>query len=271
MAVNAEAAKILRKMKKQSKGTEKKARTKAPKVRGRSLPGGIRDGIAKLISHKIDLDKNQNPYVLLSFVALIPESEKGTRASTMYGFSELEWRTLEECYDQFYGDLQLMGYDTSDLEIDEFDKVLTDLAESEIYVTFNTKKRKNSDDVDFYIQGLADEDDLAELDLDDTGEEEDEEEDEEAETEETEDDEEEEDNDEAEEDDDEAEEEEDDSDEDSDWTPEKGEVYGYKVNSRSKSAPYKVTSVNKSKQTVALKGEDNGKVYKDVSWDKLED
>ena len=50
--------------------------------------------------------------------------------------------------------------------------------------------------------------------------------------------------------------------------PAVGEVYGFKPPRARKPIEVTITSVNKSKETVALKG-DNDKTYKDVSWEKL--
>jgi len=62
----------------------------------------------------------------------------------------------------------------------------------------------------------------------------------------------------------------DDDDEATDWQPEKGEVYSYKPPKARKTVDCEVTAVFSGKETCNLKNLDDGKVYKAVSWDKLE-
>jgi len=62
----------------------------------------------------------------------------------------------------------------------------------------------------------------------------------------------------------------DDDEGDDNWVPDKGDVYLYSVNNRAKAREVDVTSVNKSKETVNVKRVDDGKVFKDVPWTKLQ-
>jgi hypothetical protein len=57
---------------------------------------------------------------------------------------------------------------------------------------------------------------------------------------------------------------------DADWQPDKGEVYSYKPPKARKTVDCEVTAVFSGKETCNLKNLDDGKVYKAVSWNKLE-
>jgi len=54
------------------------------------------------------------------------------------------------------------------------------------------------------------------------------------------------------------------------WQPEKGEVYPYKAPGKRKAVDCEVTAVFTTKETINLKNLDDDKIYRGVSWDKLE-
>jgi len=58
--------------------------------------------------------------------------------------------------------------------------------------------------------------------------------------------------------------------EEEDWQPEKGQVYPYKAPGKRKAVDCEVTAVFTTKETVNLKNLDDDKIYRGVSWDKLE-
>jgi len=61
-----------------------------------------------------------------------------------------------------------------------------------------------------------------------------------------------------------------DDEDDEDWIPEKGEVYFFKPPRARKSVECEVTAVFAGRKTSNLKSLDDGKSYKAISWDKLE-
>lgn len=297
--LTAEEKKIIQTMKRTSKGAEKKAKDAEPNIRGQQLPGGITNGIAQFTKFKIDIGKNKYPYVMLTGIVVQPEEHKGARAQVSHFLSPPKsklGKSLPEKWERLFSDLQILGINTHEMDQDdvlpEVFMALKDLAEEKPLFTFNTWRPSGEDsDTMVFIQKLLSEDEAESYSEGDMYAEDDEaEEDEEEEDEETEDDDEEEgeeEDDEAEEEDEETEEEEDDEEtddesdedeseeddeeEDEDWAPEKGEVYGYRINSKSSPFPCEVTSVSVKKETVNLKRQKDGKEFKAKSWDSLED
>jgi len=342
MAKNKTHSKILAKAKKKSKGAWKRARKAAPRAKGASLPGGIVNGIAKLNSYDIKEDKNGNPYVTITGIVHEPEECESMKATIMHFISESQTKSIEDKLEALSSDLQLLGADVSETDVDDWGNVLADLCEEGPFFKFNTWKPDDDSNAFVFIQGLAedwedeDPDDDEEEEEDDDDEIEDEEEEEEGDDEEEEEDDDEDEDDEGEDDEEgddelgegdrvlvdnpeedeepwegsivsidgdtaliatdddeeyeepvdcltpadaedeeeEEEEEEDDDDDDDDdddpWVPAVEEIYGYKATARSKVADCAVTDCDIEEETVTLKRLNDKKVFKNVSWDKLE-
>lgn len=293
-------------MKRTSKGAYKKSKDKAPVLKGQQLPGGIIGGIARFSAYKLGMDKNGNPYLHLTGTVISPEEHNGARAQVSHFLSKSRTKTVQDKYDDMFSSLQLLGIETAEMEetqcLEQVVDSLGALAEDKPAFRFNTWRPKDADaDTMVFIQGMVDEgeikdaikdeegswdDDEEEEEDDDDGvtdeeddedgeeageaEEEDEDGGDEAEDDEYEDEEEGEEGDEDEEE-GEDDDEDDGSDDGDDWEPARGEIYRFKVNARAKPQDCEVTSVNKSKSTVNLKRESDGKVFKAVPWDRLED
>lgn len=247
---------FVNKLKKRAGGGWSASRKKAAKRKGERLPDGIVGGIAKLTSHKGDLDKKGNPYFVIGGLVISPPECYGIKCNVMHFIRETKTKTVDDKLDELSSDLQLIGVETKDLDLGAIPDALEGLVEAgETYFTFNTWKPDNGDTMAF-VQGLADEDEVAEA-YELAGEDEVAvEDDEEPETD--------------EEGDDEEPPEEDETEEDDDWKPEVDEVYAYKP-SRGKLANMAVKSVQVRAKTVTLVRESDSKEFTKVSWDKLED
>lgn len=257
-----EELKILLKMKKTAKGAYKKAKDTTPKVKGQQLPGGLTHAVAQLTSYKFGLDKRNSPYVIMTGVVTSPPEYAGAKANISHFFRASERKSVEEKYEAFFSDLQLLGINTqemdSDTVLEECLAALEELKNQKVPFIFNTWRPDGQDNTYIFVQGLADDFSQGEGE-DEEDEEEETEEDEEEEVEEETEDEEVED----EEDEEEAEA------EDDDWCPALGEVYGFQVNARSPIFPCEVVGVDPAKMTVDLKRERDSKEFKKIAWDRL--
>jgi len=273
---SASKAKLLNKLKRKAKGAWNKARETEGKARGSQLPGGIVKGVAKLTSWKLDEDKNHNPYFVISGTVKEPEEFEGLRASVMHFISESQYATVEEKLEKLASDIQLLGGETDEADLDDLPNILADLVEAGPHFFYNTSEFKRNDgsvSVSVFIQGLAedwDEEDSEEEEPEEEAEEDEEEYEEEyeEEEEEVEEDEEEE---ASEEEDEEEEGEDEEAEEEEDWEPEKAEIYLYKATPRGKPQECKVTAVQKRAQTVNLQRLSDKKAFKGIEWDKLQD
>jgi hypothetical protein len=254
-----EQQKWINKAKTNSKGAYKQARHTEPVVRGQ-LPGGLIGVIAAFQDYKLG-EKDGKQSLSITGIVKRPEEHAGARATRMYFLSESEYNTVEDAYAELYGDLQLMGVDTTDADHEDMAQLILDLEELKeegrlykLNTWENDKKR-----VKVFITGLPDEDEIAEIQAaeeggeeeDNTGEEEPEEE-EEAEEE-------------AEEEEGAGEEE---AEEEEPWEgPQPGETYDWKLNSRAKKEEVKIKSSNPDKQTCVITRKD--KTTKTIKWSEL--
>jgi len=160
----------------------------------------------------------------------------------------------DNALDMFRERLQGVGIDTEDIASKDLEEACEEHAEAEPLVKIKASKN-NSGYINLKYKGVVEEDDEdddeAPFDADEDEEEEDDD------VEEDEDDEE------------EDEEEEEDEDDEEDEVPEKGDSVMYKPKGSRKAVECEVVTVNKSKETVNLKGPKN-KPYKAVSWDDIE-
>jgi hypothetical protein len=256
MGLTPEQMAIADKMKKQSKGAHKKVRHEEPVVGG-GLPGGITGGVGRFMDYKFS-EKEGKITVSFSATCVTPEEHEGVRFQVMHFLSESEYNSIEEAYQKFYGDLQLLGIDTKDDDHEDLAQIFADLEvlkTEKRFFKFNTWKKDASSRTRVFIQGLPDNEELAQLekqhgtgdasdpepaDADDGGSEPSEDSAEEA--------------------------------DEGDWAgPEDGEVWGYKPNSKSAEVECTVKdgSVDAETQTCVLIRNDNGKEYQKVKWDKL--
>lgn len=288
--LTAEEKKITQAMKRTSKGAEKKAKDTEPEVKGQQLPGGLINATAQFTKYKVGMAKNKFPYLILTGIVQEPSEFQGARAQRSYFLSPPKkkgQKTLAEKYEGMFSDLQLLGINTSEMSgttvLDEVIIALKDLQEEKPLFLFNTWKPDDpNSDTMVFIQGLADEqsdDEMYEEDEEedsDEAEEDEEESEEEGDEEEYEEDEEEGDEYEDEEEEEteeteEAEEDEEETEDDESWEPEKGELYGYAVNSTAQAYPCEIIKVSKRNRTVDLKRVKDDKVFKSKSWDNLQD
>lgn len=273
MGLSPEEKKIADLMKKQSKGAFKDARHKDPVVGG-MLPGGITGGVARFTDYKFGIQEGTNK-ITVNLVGTVvrPPEFAGLRAAKMHFLSESEYNTIEEAYNDFYSDLQLLGIDTKSDDHEDVSAVFGDLQslkEEERLFKFNTSRsNKANARTKVWIQGLPDEAEaeeiLAELypegdtEVSDEGEVEEEEQEEEEVEEET-----------SDEGGDEPPADEVEEEEEEEWIPAVGEIYSYKSNPKSKAQNCKVTKSLKTKQTVDLKRIKDGQTFTAVPWAKLE-
>jgi flagellar biosynthesis GTPase FlhF len=191
MAKTVSKTAILAKLKKASKGSWKKARTVTPKAKGSVIPGGIVRGVAQVSSYKFDTDKNSNPYFSLTAIVKLPEEFKGQRMTKSYFLSETERKSVAEKLADLSSDLQLLGCDTEDTEVDDIPGLFDQLAKEKPHFFYNTwqppANEQGQSQVQIFIQGVAEDYEDEEPEDEETEEEEDEEESEDEETEEDED------------------------------------------------------------------------------------
>ena len=164
-------SKIMADIKNRGKGTFQRVKKTEAKAGGSGLPPGIRDGIAKVSSWKLDktkLKKNEqtrkvtggDPFFTITAICVEPKEFdgvkcEGKRATFMYFLNETEYSTFEENYEKFCNDLQLMGIDTTKMKSDdEIPTALDKLCKGENYIFFNTSARRNKPgEVNYYVQG----------------------------------------------------------------------------------------------------------------------
>jgi hypothetical protein len=272
MGLTPEQKKVADLMKKQSKGSFKDARHKDPVVGG-SLPGGIVGGVAKFTDYVFKIQEGTNK-VTVNLIGTVvrPVEFAGLRASKMHFLSESEYNTIEEAYADFYGDLQLLGIDTRDDDHEDLAAIFADLdelKEEERLFKFNTSRsNKANARTRVWLQGLPDEEELAEIEaemgsdvqVDDEADDDESDEIEEPETG----------DDDAGDDSPPEDPADDEEQEEEEWIPAVKEIYSYRPNPKTKPQNCVVTKVLKSKMTVDLKRVKDGQTYTAVPWAKLE-
>jgi hypothetical protein len=176
-------------------------------------------------------------------------------------------QTIQDCLQEIARDLKGFNVETDDLEIADLPDVADDLSESQPACRVEVKDRNGY--LNVRIGKPVEDDDLPSIDdiLGDAkpaskeeDEDEDEDEDEEESTE----------SDEDESDSDESDDDSDDDDDEDIVAPEKGETVTAKPKGTQKFEKFEVQTVNKSSQTCTLKRKQDGKVFKDVSWDVID-
>lgn len=306
MSAATEKAKIIAKLKAKAKGSWKKVKDKAPKVRTQGLPPGIKNGVARFVSYDLgETKKDKDPYFKLNFVCVRPEEHLGRRFSVFHFINDSEYATVEDNLENLSGDIQHLGGDTSaSNDVPDICPILDECAENKPFIKFDTWAKKSNGETAYAIkEGVTDEDELEELtnevpeeEVEDeeeakpakksskatpnkakkkskpVEEEVEEEEEEESEDEEVEDEEDTEEDEEADE--EESEDEEEGSDEEGDdFEPALEDIYGYKdpkLGKKAKTEDCEVIKVTKKTRTVDLKHVKSKKVFKAVSWDDLE-
>lgn len=166
-------SKIMADIKNRGKGTFQRVKKTEAKAGGQGLPPGIKDGIAKISSWKVDKTKMKkddkgrvtggDPYFTITAICVEPTEFDGVkcdgkRATFMYFLNETEYNTFEENYEKFCNDLQLMGIDTHKMkDDDEIPAALDKHCKGDNYIFFNTTARRNKPgEVNYYVQGVCD-------------------------------------------------------------------------------------------------------------------
>jgi flagellar biosynthesis GTPase FlhF len=160
---------FLNKAKKNAKGGWKKAREAEAKAKGSSLPDGLVNAVAKLISIKGDFDTKGNPYFMFQGLVKAPEECSGLKCHVFHRLVESKdpktkkvYKTVQDKLDSLSSDMQLLGIDTEPLEdLDQVYEALAKRAKEKPHFNFNTWKPDNGS-VQIFIQGLTDEADIPE-------------------------------------------------------------------------------------------------------------
>lgn len=235
---------------------------------------------ARLTSVRFGTDKNEVPYVSLSFV-VVDGDNKGDRPSIYHGLRN------DESIEYLIKDCKRLGIETDDMEFEEMVEALEELATEKPYVKIdvknkeykNPKTKKKENRLNVYVGKLLENYDPDSEDDDNEGEEEGEEETtqssgkkdsrtksgSQSKTSAADEDDSGDEDDEDEGDDDEG----DDEDEIEDSPPEKGDVVLYKPKGARAKREFTVVKVNLKAETVNLK-DDDGKTANDVPFSAIE-
>lgn len=164
-----EESKILAGVKKRSKGGHDRVKDRKPRSGNRKLPGGIKNGVARVTGYKIALDKNDQPFFQIQ-ATCVEDSEgseefenAGVFIGLMHRFEEDDYRTEEQNVEDMYRDLKLLGYDhviqANDDQSDVVREVGPMLAQDKPFFKFTTgnKPTKRGDYI-LFVSGLMDSD-----------------------------------------------------------------------------------------------------------------
>ncbi len=251
----------------------KSSRKVEASARGRRLPAGLINAVGKVQGFTVDEDKKGNPYVFIKCICLEPEDVKGTPFRLAHFIRPTKTQAIEQVLERFANDLKLLGCDEDEVnksDISDWEGLLKELVSRKPVFLFNTwapaDSRPGSDPF-VNVQRVVE-------DGEETEEEEEEEEEEEAEeaeegTEEEEESEEEESEEEETEEETEEEEESEEEEAEEATQPKKGDIYLLKTSPKSKPAKCKVTAISKPREVATMKRLEDGKVFKDVPWEKL--
>ena len=151
----AKKSKLINKLKKKSKGAWKRSKKVEAKAKGRQLPGGLENAVAKLVDYKFDEDKNHNPYFQLIGTVVEPEEYKGMRCVISHFIAESQTKTVEDKLDGLSNDLQLFGVETTGLDIGEIPEAIEALVEEGPFFLFRTWKPDEDRQAMVFLGGLA--------------------------------------------------------------------------------------------------------------------
>lgn len=167
MAEELSRSDFVKRLNKKAKGGMAKAKHADPKARGRQLPGGIKNGVAKLSSFKLSETKNGDEMLTITGIVVEPEDCHGMRCNIMHFLNESEYASLEDNLSNLCADLQLLEIDTPSMgdNIGEYLDALEERCNENPYFLFNTQTKKNGNTA-IYLQGLADENYVPENDVD---------------------------------------------------------------------------------------------------------
>lgn len=133
------------KLQKRVKGSVAQMKKKEPKARGQSLPGGIRNGIARLSSCKFGETNNdtKDPFVSYTGIVHEPPEHAGQRATTRITFKDTtsfpNGKTVDQRIEEFFSDVQLLGGDISECEnVEDVFDVLEALCQEAPFYKFST-------------------------------------------------------------------------------------------------------------------------------------
>lgn len=162
MAQSAEQSELLALLRKKSQGSYEKVRDAEARPGGRSLPAKLKKAYARATSLKLARDKNDNLYAYLYANCVEPKDYAGLHAGVMFPLSESQWRSFEQCLDQFMSALKLLGF-TEKIErageSDFFSSVLPGIMEwiekDKPYFEFHTSNKEKEDgSVNVFVDGL---------------------------------------------------------------------------------------------------------------------
>jgi hypothetical protein len=272
------------------------------------LPGGIKNGIAKLVECKFDQYKKGNNEGEFYFLAagIVKDNydnvdkipTKGLRTQIMIPVCDTKTQagketSVEDHIANILNEMRKLGLETEDAELENLEEMASDLKEAAPFFRFSTTQSAATEQFpnprvwenwNGVVEMDEDEEDDDEVDEEDDEEEVAEEkpakssrgrkpkdvveEEEEDDADEEEESDEDEDDDEESDDEPEDEEESDDDEDEETIVPEKGDECEYKPEGKKKPVTVTVTSVNEKKETCSVKDE-AGKLYKEVPFDEL--
>lgn len=160
MAKQVSRTAFMNRVKKRAKGGWGEARNTEAKAKGAQLPDGIVNGVAQFTAYKMDFDKKGNPYIMLQGMVHEPEECARMKASTFHRITESKddkgrvRKTVQDKLEDLSSDLQLLGCDVSEIDLDDLPDLLEALVEAAPFYRFNTVKFGNGP-VNVFIQGEA--------------------------------------------------------------------------------------------------------------------
>ena len=108
-------------------------------VQGGDLPGGIKGGIAKIQTMKIDEYDDGTQYAAIVGKVIFPEEHTGKTAYKKYVFKDRSNKSAEEVLDKFCNDCKLLGIDVSEYDVEDLNDMCTEAEDSGIFYYFDTK------------------------------------------------------------------------------------------------------------------------------------
>lgn len=145
-------------------GAWNKARTQKNPFRGNceAPPGNY---YARVTGGRLSLTQNKDPMASIYLTILCDEdgdqSQAGEQPRVIHVFKSSAKQTVEDKFARFCYDLQDLGYDTSELELEEIEEALKMLAADKPFTKISISEGDNGGFTNF--RGLVSEEDIAEL------------------------------------------------------------------------------------------------------------
>tara|TARA_Y100000310_G_scaffold344007_1_gene454512 strand:+ start:1702 stop:2613 length:912 start_codon:yes stop_codon:yes gene_type:complete len=154
-------SKVLAKLQNRSKGSYDDVKTQEAKAGGRSLPAGLKGGIAAATQLKLDENSRGDPYVYLYASVVTPEDLNGIHSGVMWTLADSDYGTYQDELSKFINDMKLLGFE--ELVLDAADetelivKCIEAIASEEVFFEFNTSNRARKDgSYRPFVQGRVD-------------------------------------------------------------------------------------------------------------------